>query len=91
MLRDETKNDERQSTVPCADLVLTLCSFVLQYLVELNYVRKTPQDFAAFIHMHHDDLDQAGIGEYLGELGKTDTDQTFMTELRRTLRRKESL
>ena len=51
-------------------------------------MRKTPQDFAAFIHMHHDDLDQAGIGEYLGELGKTDTDQTFMTELRRTLRRK---
>ena len=51
-------------------------------------MRKTPQDFAAFIHMHHDDLDQAGIGEYLGELGKTDTDQTFMTELRRTSRRK---
>ena len=39
----------------------------IEYLVAMNFLSETPRDIASFLRIHHDDIDEADIGDYLGE------------------------
>ena len=54
----------------------------VRYLVASGYIEETPVSVASLLRLHHQKFGESELGDYLGDGGKDEVEQLFMTNMR---------